>query len=168
MARLNWGDYKRNIIGQLVDLLESQQGQYQPDLLRLMSEVAGIEDFSHLERLDDGKVKAELARKSVNALRVFTRAHSAFYDEQKKADERRQRAREELLRKTGIQNRLEELKQDYIELIGSQERQRRGYRLEQIIRDLFELFDLDARASFKVTGEQSDGAFTFDATDYLC
>jgi hypothetical protein len=32
---------------------------------------------------------------------------------------------------------------------------------------LFELFDLDPRASFKVTGEQIDGAFTFDSTDYL-
>jgi hypothetical protein len=32
---------------------------------------------------------------------------------------------------------------------------------------LFEIFDLDPKASFKVTGEQIDGAFTFDATDYL-
>ena len=32
---------------------------------------------------------------------------------------------------------------------------------------MFELFDLDPRASFKIVGEQIDGAFTFDATDYL-
>ena len=33
--------------------------------------------------------------------------------------------------------------------------------------DLFELFDLDPKASFRNTGEQIDGAFSFDGTDYL-
>lgn len=31
----------------------------------------------------------------------------------------------------------------------------------------FELFDLDPKASFKITGEQIDGAFTFEGIDYL-
>lgn len=39
--------------------------------------------------------------------------------------------------------------------------------LERILRSLFELFDLDPRASFKIVGEQIDGAFSFDGTDYL-
>jgi hypothetical protein len=60
------------MIGQLIDLLESRQDQYQPDLLRLMSKVGGMKDFSRLERLDDGKVKAELADIR-QRLRVFTR-----------------------------------------------------------------------------------------------
>jgi hypothetical protein len=38
---------------------------------------------------------------------------------------------------------------------------------EKILCRLFEVFDLDPRASFKVTGEQIDGAFTFESTDYL-
>jgi len=29
------------------------------------------------------------------------------------------------------------------------------------------LFDLDPKSAFKITGEQLDGAFTFDGTDYL-
>jgi hypothetical protein len=33
--------------------------------------------------------------------------------------------------------------------------------------DLFELFDLDPKASFRNTGEQIDGAFSLDGTDYL-
>jgi len=36
-----------------------------------------------------------------------------------------------------------------------------------LLRSLFELCDLDPRASFKIVGEQIDGAFTFEATDYL-
>jgi restriction endonuclease Mrr len=33
--------------------------------------------------------------------------------------------------------------------------------------DLFELFDLDPKASFRNTGEQIDGAFSLEGTDYL-
>ena len=35
------------------------------------------------------------------------------------------------------------------------------------MRELFTLFDLDPKASFRNTGEQIDGAFTFQGTDYL-
>ncbi len=66
-----------------------------------------------------------------------------------------------------MREKLEELSKEYFKLLSSQEPQQRGYRLEKIIRGLFELFDLDPRASFKIIGEQIDGAFTFEATDYL-
>jgi hypothetical protein len=33
--------------------------------------------------------------------------------------------------------------------------------------DLFELFDLDPKASFRNTGEQIDGAFSLEGTDFL-
>lgn len=49
----------------------------------------------------------------------------------------------------------------------SADHQQRGYILERLLAELFELFDLDPRASFRVTGEQIDGAFTFDSTNYL-
>ena len=88
-------------------------------------------------------------------------------EEQKRMEERRRKAHEEMLRTTSVRDKLEKLTKEYIELLGSREPQRRGYRLEKIIRELFELFDLDPRASFKIVGEQIDGAFTFDATDYL-
>ena len=45
--------------------------------------------------------------------------------------------------------------------------QGRGYELETVLYDLFELFDLDPKASFRNTGEQLDGAFTLEGTDYL-
>ena len=33
--------------------------------------------------------------------------------------------------------------------------------------DLFRLFDLDPKASFRITGEQIDGAFTLQGIDSL-
>ncbi len=167
LSRLNWGDCKRNIVSQLVGFLEKRQDEYQSDLLRLMTEVARVDDFSHLERLEGGKDKAAAARASVGALRKLATAHDALFEDQKKMEERRRKAHEELLRTTAVREKLEQLKQEYFTLLGSDEPQQRGYRLERIIRELFELFDLDPRASFKIVGEQIDGAFTFDATDYL-
>jgi len=66
LSRLDWGDYKRNIVTRLITFLEKRQDEYQADLLRLMTEVARVEDFSHLERLEGGKEKAAAARSSVD------------------------------------------------------------------------------------------------------
>ncbi len=76
LSRLNWSDYKRNIVSGLVGFLEQRQDEYQADLLKLMTEVARVDDFSHLERLEDGKEKASAARASVRALRKLTAAQS--------------------------------------------------------------------------------------------
>src|ERR1035437_125422 len=167
LSRLNWGDYKRNIVSELIGFLDRRQDEYQADLLKLMTEVARVDDFSHLERLEGGKEKSAAARMSVRALRKLTEAHEVVFEEQKRMEERRRKAHEEMLRTTEVRDKLEKLTKEYIELLGSQEPHRRGYRLEKILRELFEMFDLDPRASFKIVGEQIDGAFTFDATDYL-
>lgn len=167
LGGLNWDDYKRNIVGTLINFMAKRENQYQSDLLRLMSEVSRVGDFSHLERLEGGKEKAAAARASIRALRKLTEAHDALFEEQKKVEERRRKAHEQLLRKTAVRERIEKLNQEYMELLITSDPQQRGYQLEKILRNLFDLFDLDPRASFKIVGEQIDGAFTFDGTDYL-
>ncbi|HEX9945262.1 MAG TPA: hypothetical protein VGG03_24900 [Thermoanaerobaculia bacterium] len=132
-----------------------------------MSEVSRISDFSHLERLDGGKEKAKLARQAVEALRKLTAAHDALYEEQRQMEERRELAHAEMMRKSAVRQKLEDLTKEYYILLSSEEPQQRGFRLERIIRELFEIFDLDPRASFRIVGEQIDGAFTFEGTDYL-
>ena len=147
--------------------MAQRQNQFQADLLRMMTEVTQVNDFSHLERLEDGKTKAAAARAAVGALRKLAHAHSSIVDEQKKVEERRQKDHQELLRNTAVRERLEKLNEEYMPLLTDLNHQRRGYRLEKILREIFELFDLDPRASFKIEGEQIDGAFTFEGTDYL-
>jgi hypothetical protein len=68
LSRLNWLDYKRNIVGELIDFLSKNESVYQRQLLRLMSDVGGVKDFSHLQRLDDGVTKANQAKAAVQAL----------------------------------------------------------------------------------------------------
>src|SRR6266404_1285190 len=126
LSPLNWADYKRNIVSQLVDSLDRRDDEHQADLLKLMTEVARVEDFSHLERLEGGKEKAGAARASVGALRKLTVAHEAVFEEQKRMEERRRKAHEEMLRKTAVRAKLEELTREYYRLLGAQEPQKRS------------------------------------------
>src|SRR5258706_474729 len=109
LGRLNWDDYKRNIVSSLVDLLSRNEGAHQADLLRLMSEVARIEDFSHLARLEDGKTKSGQAKQSVAALRRFVGRTSDEEAEQEAIEQRRKAAYEAKIKTTGVRDKLEEL-----------------------------------------------------------
>ena len=132
-----------------------------------MSEVAKIKDFSHLSRLEDGADKVQKASESVSALRILVKDHFDLIEEQRVSEGQRKAAYEKMLRNQGVRDRLKEIEKDYLELIGSTNPQQRGFTLERILRELFTLFDLDPKASFRITGEQIDGAFTFDNTDYI-
>jgi hypothetical protein len=167
LATLDWNDYKRNIVASLVDRLDRSQDLFQSDLLRLMSEVARVRDFSHLKRLEDGDLKAERAERAVVTLREWVSGHEENLEEQDRIEDRRRQAHKNIMARSAVQQKIEELRQDYFSLLTSEEPQKRGYRLERILRELFEIFDLDPKASFRITGEQIDGAFTFEGTDFL-
>ena len=81
--------------------------------------------------------------------------------------QRRKEAHARMLRKSAVRGGLEKLNGDYLGLVSDPDAQKRGFRLEKLLRSLFELCDLDPRASFKIIGEQLDGAFSFEGTDYL-
>lgn len=167
LSALDWDEYKRNIVARLVDFLSRNEDVYQRQLMRLMTEVARVQDFSHLNRLDGGEEKAAKAKAAVDALQGQIRGLEAFLEEEKEIERRRQQAHELRLKTDAVRESLEALTQEYYELLGSEDPQGRGYKLESILRGLFELFDLDPRASFRVTGEQIDGAFSFEGTDFL-
>jgi hypothetical protein len=166
LNRVNWNDYKRNIVAGVVEFFATHQETYQRDLLRLMVEVVSIKDFNHLERLEDGKQKADAARKAVAALEKLVARHRDLQENQRQAEERRSAKLQEILRAQGVRERLEELQGDFFGLLAELP-QKRGFMLERLLRDLFELFDLDPKASFRLVGEQIDGAFSFEGIDYL-
>lgn len=166
LSRLNWQAYKREIVGTLVDFMTQNEQEYQGDLLRMMFEVARVSDFSHLERLDDGKEKAARARTAVEALRRQVTDHLELVEEQRAIQERRERAHEERMANEAVQERLDELREEYFRIL-TLSPQKRGYALEALMYNLFDLFDLDPKASFRVAGEQIDGSFSFEGTDYL-
>ena len=102
LSRLNWDDYKRNIVTTLVEFLARDQEKYQGDLLRLISEVTRIRDFTHLRQLEDGDDKEQRAKETVKALSNLSEAHQALVDEQKEIKARRRRSLEKRLRNEGV------------------------------------------------------------------
>jgi hypothetical protein len=167
LSRLNWDDYKRNIVATLVDHLAMNEEVYQRDIIRLMSEVSQLNDFSHLAKLEDGANKAAEARRAVEALRTQLEGFRSIQDEHKLAEQRRAEAYARLMQVNAVQQSLDELKAEFYRLVASDNPQQRGFALEKVLKGLFELFDLDPKASFRLAGEQIDGAFSFEGTDYL-
>lgn len=167
LSRVNWEEYKRNIVATVIDHLAMNEEVYQRDLIRLMSEVSNVTDFSHLQKLEDGNKKAKEAKAAVAALRAQLKGHQDIEQQQKESEERRKQAHDKLMQVNAVQDELDKLKTEFYVLVSSDNPQQRGYSLEKVLKGLFDLFDLDPKASFKITGEQIDGAFSFEGTDYL-
>lgn len=167
LSYLDWNDYKRNICSRLVDLLVKNEEKTQNDLLNLVYEISNMNDFSHLRQLDDGEEKVKSAKEAVAALRMVSKGHLEQIKEHEEIENRRKKIFEEQLGKTALREKLEEIKNDFYVLVSSSDSQKRGYQLEKLLKELFNLFDLDSKASFKIVGEQIDGMFTFENNDFL-
>lgn len=126
-----------------------------------------MESFQHLEVLDGGNQKAEKARRAVAQLRQMVDTHEEVSKEEAALQDRQRRHREQMQRNSAVRQKLEELRQRFTTIALGQDPQRKGFELESLMLDLFELFDLDPKASFRNLGEQIDGAFSLDGTDYL-
>lgn len=62
---------------------------------------------------------------------------------------------------------LLEIRTRFYSLAADGDRQAAGLALEDLLNDLFRLFDLEPRQPFRVTGEQIDGSFLLDYETYL-
>lgn len=76
-----------------------------------------------------------------------------------------------LTKKDLKKTKLEELKKEYAEMEKggntAKEKRERGYQFEKWLTKLFDLFDLDPRASYKTDLDQIDGSFELDGKEYL-
>lgn len=167
LSRLDWDDYKHNIVGQMVDYLARNENAYQDQLIRLMAEVVKVKDFSHLAYLEDGAQKVKRAESSVAALKQHLKGHHELFEKDHEAEKAREGIQQEKVKTNAVKTALGDMTKEYVNLISSDDPQGRGYRLEKILHGLFKLFDLDPKASFRTVGEQIDGAFTFEGFDYL-
>jgi hypothetical protein len=167
LGKTDWDTYKRQIVSDIVDALLADETRNSDDLERLFQEVCKFQSFRHLEQLEDGKKKARIAKESVDALRKLVTTHDQVSNDEKKIEERRKKAAEKLAQSAAVIAKLEEMKQRFMGMLTQSDAQKRGFELERLMYDLFQLFDLDPKASFRNLGEQIDGAFHLEATDFL-
>lgn len=167
LNNFNWENYKRQIASDVVDYLVANPAAHLGDLTKICYELCKLTDFSHLKPLDDGPQKVEKARNAVNQLKQLVEPHQDIKKEQDDIKRRQELAAKKLRENAAVRQKLETIKVRYMALVGSDNAQSRGFELERVMYELFELFDLDPKASFKNLGEQIDGAFSLEGTEYL-
>jgi restriction endonuclease Mrr len=167
LATLNWDNYKRQIVADLVDYLCTNQDKHLGDVTKLCHEVCSITSFKHLESLEGGREKSARASQAVAQLRQLVESHEEAKNEEEAIAERQRAHAEKMRTNAAVREKLDEIKNRYMALVTSPNPQQRGFELEKAMYDLFELFDLDPKASFRNVGEQIDGAFSLEGTDYL-
>lgn len=168
VSTIDWSENtKFESVSQLIDRMAKRQDVYQTDILKLIQEASNFSDFSHLKHWDDSADKIKKAKASVEKLRSQTKGYFDSIEELRKAEKARAATQTKIKESINYQQRLDELKEKFFEIAINNNHQSRGHQLEKFLNDLFSFFDLDPKSSFKITGEQIDGSFTFDNTDYL-
>lgn len=167
ISTLNWDNYKRQVVADLIEELTKDQDKYLGILTKLCYEVTSIKTFTHLEQLDGGEQKARRAKEAVEQLRQLVEPHQDKVKDEEQIEKRRKERADKLKKNTAVREKLSEINTKFMAIATGSNPQARGFNLEHLMYDLFELFDLDPKASFKNTGEQIDGAFALEGTDYL-
>lgn len=128
-----------------------------------------LTELCKLRALPDDQVPDRDA--GLNALRKLKRLaqeHSLVAREERERAKRRAADAEAQVQKARErERRLRELYDAYSEMCSSSDHQARGYNLEDLLKELFALYELRYRKSYRAEGEQIDGFFTFGGFDYL-
>lgn len=164
---VDWDKYKRQIVSDIIDELMLYQEKHLGDIRRLFNEVSQMNSFRHLEQLEDGKRKAERAKAAVSDLRKSIENHDEKLKEKEAVRKRRIENMEKIRESKAFLSKLDSINHAYSRLVTSKNHHNRGFELEKVLYEIFELFDLDPKASFRNIGEQIDGAFSLEGTDYL-
>jgi hypothetical protein len=168
VSTIDWTENtKLESVSQIIDRMAKRQDLYQTDLLKLIQETGNFNDFSHLKMWDDAETKIKRAKTAVEKLRNGTKGYFDTIEELKKVEQARSINQAKIKESITYQQRLDDLKSKFFEIAINENHQNRGHQFEKFLNDLFIFFDLDPKSSFKITGEQIDGSFTFDNTDYL-
>ncbi len=167
VLKLDWSQPKRVSVNVLIEFLISDEDKYQTHILQLIIDVLEITDYSHLEKLEDGQLKSGNAKKSVLALKKLFKPFQNLVEDKERKKLNKEKFITNLATKKELSKKIEELKEEYILLIAEENPRKRGKLLESFMKKMFDFYDIDAKASFKLKGEEIDGAFTYEGTEYL-
>jgi restriction endonuclease Mrr len=130
---------------------------------RIITELCKLRDLPDKNVLD-----RNAGLEALRELKRVALSQKLYVEEIQKGEKERYRLDEE--RKRIIQERrqkLDYLKTIFNEAVISPDRQKAGYSLEDLLHELFELFEIDYRKSYRTETQQIDGHFRFEGFDYL-
>jgi restriction endonuclease Mrr len=95
-------------------------------------------------------------------------SHDLYVEEKKSVGSQRQvLAKEEEKIVAERSSKLRELQRTFTDGLTNPNRQATGYVLEDLLRELFSLFDIEFRKPYKTAVEQIDGHVNFEGFDYI-
>lgn len=165
-SSVDFSKTKYSISDEVVTRLSKRPDLFNEDLLNILYNVCNMTDFSHLLKWDDGNEKAKIAKEKVKILQKQCQGYFAQQKEKELAEKRKQDYNNTISMVNESKKLKEELKQEFAEVMSSKG-QKRGYAFEKFLNHIFNHYDLAARSSFKINGEQIDGAFSHNSSDYL-
>lgn len=158
-------EYKIKIISNILDALMQQGSQGLGHIRRIIQAVLDQKTFQHLRHLEDGAKKIQEARRSVEELRRLVLEHDSEFRKSKETSKGQQNKIAEAIQRRN--DELQELQRQFYELVAVDDHNKRGILFEKFLERLFTAHDLEPRGSFKIVGEQIDGAFEFEGTQFL-
>lgn len=170
LSRLNFSDSKRLISSALIDTLTSHENKYQDTTIQMMVDISAMDYFLDFERLTepDRTKLLNQAKSAVSNLRRVTKEFSKHQQEQDRIRAEQAASAEKQEANRAATAELESLKARFLELTARTDNvQQRGLKFEILLRDLFDLADLEPRMAYSLEYEQIDGAFTYDSDVYL-
>ncbi|HEV2970538.1 MAG TPA: restriction endonuclease [Pirellulales bacterium] len=162
----DWTAYKIHIVSPVLDNLNSTPKGLGP-LRQILQETLKYTDGKHLLWLPDGEKRRKEAERGLEHLRLLVKELDAA--KRTEDEERQARLRQLEQAKGGIafRNKLDQIKTRFYALFQNPDAQARGYGLEDILYDTFDLFELSPRGPFRRIGEQIDGAFAHAGDHFL-
>jgi hypothetical protein len=158
---INWNNHnKQQIADYIINRLDDNIILYFDDLLFLCHEICNLTSFRHLKWIDNSRFLIKRARTSVSHLRKLFKQYQKDIHNQKLINNNY----------TPTFNKIElnHLRNSFVRLISSEKYfHKRGYELEKLFIRLLNLYGLNPKSSFKSKGEQIDGAFYLDGTNFI-
>jgi hypothetical protein len=138
IAGQDWQGYKINIVSPVLDALNSASEGLGP-LRRILQEALQYQDGRHLSWLPDSQRRIREAERSLEHLRLLVKDYEATVRSKKEQREARLQQMREAKRGAAFRAKLDEISVRFMSYLGSPKRQERGYALEDLLYDLFEL-----------------------------
>ncbi|NIM68638.1 MAG: hypothetical protein GTO55_11005 [Armatimonadetes bacterium] len=162
----DWDAYKYHIVAPVLDALNENDSGLGP-LRQILQETLRYTDGSHLLRWPDGQKRKREAERCLEHLRLLVKDHDAAVRTAEEEKQARRRQAEQARKGAAFCAKLAQLKERFLSFYSEQHAQQRGYMLEKLLYDIFDLFELEPRGAFKIKGEQIDGAFVLDGDNLL-
>ena len=154
-AKFVWGRNLLNELGQTENGCQVQR--------RILTELCKLRDLPDKDAPD-----RDAGLDALRTLKNLAWEQKLYIEESRNKDTQRSKLNKE--RERLIQERrktLERLRESFTTAVTSNNRQQAGYLLEDLLKELFAVFEIEFRKSYRTDTQQIDGHFRFEGFDYL-